>query len=458
MNTNLILNTDSYKASHFLQYPEGTETVYSYIEARGCDDHSIDKCLFFGLQMFIKEYLSKPITIEDVEEAKDIFESHGEPFNYDGWKYIVEHHNGYLPIEIEAVSEGTLVHLNNVLVQVHNTDKKVPWLTSYVETMLLRAIWYPVTVATNSYNIKQDLIKYAKHSGSDLNSIDFKLHDFGARGVSSNESAMIGGIAHLVNFFGTDTVASLVAGRKYYHENMIGYSIPAAEHSTITVWGDDAEVAAYRNMLKQFAKPGSLVAVVSDSYNIFNAASKIWGEILIDEVRGSGATIVVRPDSGNPTIVPIQVIELLMEKYGFSMNEKGYRTLPNCIRVIQGDGINRKSIQKILENLDKAKLTLDNIAFGMGGALLQHVSRDDLKFAMKASYAVIDSKGRNVFKKPIGDTVKSSKSGILALDKMNHRFVTRPKEKVTDNCLRTVFKNGQLLIDETLSEIRQRTR
>lgn len=456
MNSNLILNTDSYKTSHYLQYPKGTQHVYSYIESRGCDDPSVKKTLFFGLQMFIKEYLFKPITMEDVEEAKEVFSLHGVPFNENGWKYIVEKHGGYLPIKIEAVQEGTLVELNNVLVQVHNTDPNVPWLTSYIETMLLRAIWYPVTVATNSYYIKQDLLEYARKTGSDLDGISFKLHDFGARGVSSNESATIGGLAHLVNFLGTDTVAALVAGRKYYHENMAGFSIPAAEHSTITIWGEENEVEAYRNMLKQFAKPGSLVAVVSDSYSIYNATNEIWGKTLKQEVLDSGATIVVRPDSGDPTVVPVQIISLLMKHYGYTTNELGYHTLPDNIRVIQGDGICRKSIQEILKNLDMAKMTLDNIAFGMGGALLQHVNRDTLKFAMKASYGIINDEGREVYKRPSTDKGKASKPGILMLNKEEGKFVTKQYHSSKLNYLHTIFENGRLLIDDSLQNIRQR--
>lgn len=455
---NLILNTDSYKASHYLQYPPGTETVYSYIEARGSEDESIKETVFFGLQMFLKEYLTKPITREDIEEAKSVFELHGEPFNQDDWNYILDKHDGYLPLEISAVPEGSIVGLNNALVQVRNTDPRVPWLTSYVETMLLRAIWYPVTVATNSRYIKRDLLAYAKKSGSSLEGVEFKLHDFGARGVSSYESSMIGGLAHLVNFKGTDTVSAILAGRKYYNEPMAGFSIPAAEHSTITVWGSDSEVDAYRNMLKRFASPGSLVAVVSDSYDIYHAAKYLWGRELKKQVIESGATVVVRPDSGDPTRVPIEVIETLMEEYGYTTNERGYRTLPECIRVIQGDGINRKSIQDILANLDSSKLSLDSISFGMGGALLQQVNRDTFKFAMKACYAIVNGEGRDVSKRPVTSRMKSSKAGVLVLNKdEDDDFITNRRENsVGDDYLEVVYRNGRVVRESTFESIRSR--
>lgn len=247
----VILNTDSYKCSQWNQYPPGTTGVYSYIEARS---GKWTETLFFGLQMFVKEYLTKPITIEDIDEAEDIITAHGEPFNRQGWEYIVNKHGGYLPVLIKAVPEGTLVPIRNVLLTIENTDPECYWLTSYLETALLRAIWYPTTVATNSYESKKIILKSLEKTG-DPSLINFKLHDFGARGVSSKESAGIGGLAHLINFMGTDTIEALIYGRKYYNMPMSGFSIPAMEHSTVTSWGKENEVDAYRNMLRNYGKP-----------------------------------------------------------------------------------------------------------------------------------------------------------------------------------------------------------
>lgn len=456
--TNIILNTDSYKASHFLQYPENTTNVSSYIEARGAKDPDFRRVVVFGIQMFIEKYLTKPITMQDVEEAKELFEAHGEPFNYEGWQRIVTLWNGYLPIEIEALPEGTVAPLSVPLVQVKNTDPECAWLTSYVETALLRAIWYPTTVATLSWTIKQYFKEYAEKSGS-VEGVDFKLHDFGARGVSSEESAGIGGAAHLINFMGTDTISGILYAKKYYNESMAGFSIPAAEHSTITSWGEDNEVEAYENMLKQFAHPGSLLAVVSDSYDIWNAVDTIWGMDLKQKVLDSGATVVIRPDSGDPTTVPIQVIKRLMDKYGFSTNEKGYKTLPKNIRVIQGDGINKDSIRQILRNLEKEKLTLDNLAFGMGGGLLQQVNRDTLQFAMKANAIKIDGEWRDVYKKPVTDAGKTSKAGIQSVFYSGNRLYAGRLDEQTAlvNELKVVFMNGNVIGKTTFSEIRERS-
>ena len=128
---NIILNTDSYKHSHWMQYPEGTTRVHSYIESRGGE---YEKICFFGLQMFIKKYLLNPITLEQIDTAKEITEAHGEPFNYDGWKGILTKHQGKLPIVIKAVPEGSVIPVRNVLVTVENTDPDFPWLTSFIET------------------------------------------------------------------------------------------------------------------------------------------------------------------------------------------------------------------------------------------------------------------------------------------------------------------------------------
>jgi nicotinamide phosphoribosyltransferase len=410
LSKNLLLNTDSYKVSMFKQYPAGTTGVYSYIESRG---GRYDSTLMFGLQAFIKEYLLEPITQADIDVADEILTANGEPFNREGWQYILDKHNGYLPLVIRAVPEGTVVPVKNVLATVENTDPECFWLTTYLETALLRAVWYPTTVATQSKAIKNIIKDYLERTG-DPTLIDFKLHDFGARGVSSMESAGIGGAAHLVNFMGTDTVTGLLYAREYYNAGIAGFSIPAAEHSTITSWGRDGEVDAYRNMLTQFAKPGSIVAVVSDSYDVFNAAEKLWGEALRQQVVDSGATVVIRPDSGDPVTVNRQLIEILGAKFGYTTNAKGFKVLNN-VRLIQGDGINELTVRSILGAFMAGGWSADNIAFGMGGALLQAIDRDTQKFAMKCSSVKVNGEWIDVQKDPITDAGKKSKAGRVKL-------------------------------------------
>lgn len=460
----VIVRTDSYKFSQWLQYPEDTTNISSYIESRGGEPESV----FFGLQAFIKDYLCTPITMANIDRAELIVKAHGLPFNREGWEIILNEYGGFLPIEIEAVPEGTVMPTHNVQVQVKIIDgeTRLAWLTSYIETILLRGVWYPSTVATKSRKMKK-VIAAALHKTSDVPvdaQIMFKLHDFGARGASSGETAILGGMGHLVNFMGTDTFEALEGVMAYYNtDQVVGFSIPASEHSTITSWGRENEILAYENMIKKFAGEGKLYACVSDSFDIYAACRDLWGTQLKDKIIAAGGTLVVRPDSGDPTIVPVEVVEILAERFGTTVNSKGYKVLPPYIRVIQGDGINEHTLPQILENLIAKGFSTENIAFGMGGGLLQAWNRDTLKYAMKAS-ARQDSTGKwhGFSKDPITDHGKKSKEGrlglILGAGLGTSTIMTVPKD-VADrkgNMLRTVYRCGKLLIEDTFEQIRER--
>lgn len=455
MNINPILNVDSYKTSHYLQYPPGAEIVSSYIESRGGEYAG---SVFFGLQMFLKQYLSKPVTQADIDEAAEVLTAHGVPFNQRGWDYIVQEHGGYLPLEIEAVPEGTLLPVSNVLVQARNTDPECAWLTSYIETALLRAVWYPTTIATRSHDCRAIIERALLDTADSTDGLEFKLHDFGARGTSSLETAAIGGAAHLLNFMGTDTISGIVALREYYDAEMPGFSIPAAEHSTITCWGRDRELDAYRNMLDQFSGDGKVLAVVSDSYDLFAAIDELWGGELRDRVINSGGTVVIRPDSGNPADIVCESIRRLMDRFGYRENSKGFLELPDYVRVIQGDGVSPAEIEGILSVMKIHRLSADNVAFGMGGELLQNVNRDTMQFAMKASAIRIDGTWHDVYKEPATDSGKRSKRGRLALIASGSEYQTVPKEstKPGENLLRPVYRNGEVLLEERFSTIRER--
>ncbi|MES3006096.1 MAG: nicotinate phosphoribosyltransferase [Patescibacteria group bacterium] len=450
---NILALTDSYKVTHYPQYPKGTTRVMAFLESRG---GRYNEVLFFGLQAIIKKYLEgQVVTEEKIEEAKAIFAAHfgnSALFNEKGWRHILEKHQGRLPIVINAVPEGMRIPTSNVLMTVMNTDPEVPWLTNYLETLLVQ-VWYPTTVATQSWNMKQTILRYLEETGTP-EQIDFKLHDFGFRGSTSVESAGIGGAAHLVNFKGTDTIEALMVARRFYNESMAGFSIPAAEHSTITSWGRENETVAYRNMLERY--PTGLVAVVSDSYNIYQACEELWGGSLKDEVLARDGTLVIRPDSGDPLIVLPKVLEILGRKFGYEENTKGYKVLNPKVRIIQGDGIDYQTVGTILEVLKQAKWSADNIAFGSGGGLLQKIDRDTQKFAFKCCAIEIDGEWREVMKDPITDPGKKSKAGRLALVKQGGQYKTVRAQFGQVNVLQPVFWNGVLMVDQTLAEIRER--
>src|SRR5262249_12467229 len=264
-------------------------------------------------------------------------------------------------------------------------------------------------------------------------------------------------------FKGTDTVAGIVLLQNYYNATeMPGFSIPASEHSTITAWGKEHELDAYRNMLQAY--PTGTVACVSDSYDIYNACEKLWGEILKPDIMHRNGTLVIRPDSGDPVTVLTKVLEILGEKFGYETNSKGYRVLPPYVRVIQGDGVNMFTIQNMLFQLTKfTGWSADNLAFGMGGALLQQLNRDTQKFAFKCSAAQIAGEWRPVFKDPITDPGKNSKHGRLALVQLQPgQFRTlenvdaHTDDLATEDQLVTVFENGKIMVTDDLGSIRER--
>lgn len=453
---NTVETTDSYKISHWRQYPPKTEVIYSFFESRG---GKYPEVTFFGLQYILKKYLEGVVvTQEDIEEAAEDFALHfGDEtlFNREGWERIVNVHGGKLPVVIRAIPEGTTVPGHNVMLTIENTDPELPWVTNYVET-LLSQVWYPSTVATQSRQMRKLILRYLRETG-DPSLIDFKLHDFGFRGSTSVESAGIGGAAHLVSFKGTDTLQATRVARKYYYERMAGFSIPAAEHSTITSWGKEHEADAYENMLKQF--PEGTIAVVSDSFDVFKACRDLWGKKLKDQVLERNGVLVVRPDSGDPPTVVVKVLNILGEVFGYTLNTKGYKVLNPKVRVIQGDGIDYEMIGLILEAVKQASWSADNIAFGSGGGLLQKVDRDTEKFAFKCSAAQVGGIWRDVMKDPITDPGKRSKAGRMALIKMDGEFWTVSEHEAANhnipNELVEVFRDGELLVDQTFAEIRE---
>ena len=334
---NLVLMTDSYKHSHPFQYPLEANYLHFYLESRGAGKDLGNYTKFFGLQYYIKEYLSKPITQSMVDEAEALLKQHGLPFYKKGFVKIVAKYDGYLPVRIRAVKEGSLIPLHNVLMTIESTDEELFWLPGLLETLLLK-VWYPTTVASIGHTIKETIKDYLEQTADSLDKLGFMLHDFGYRGVSSEESAGIGGAAHLTNFLGTDTLAAIRFCKKYYNEEMAGFSIPASEHSTMTSWGEgtQCEKKAFENMIEQFGDQSVLYACVSDSWD-FKQAIQTWIS-LKDKVKAKKANLVIRPDSGDAVENILYALDKLSKGYGFTTNSKGYKVLDG-VALIQGDGV-----------------------------------------------------------------------------------------------------------------------
>lgn len=466
---NIFLHADSYKASHFSMYPKGTNKVYSYVESRG---GYLEETVFFGLQVLVRKLRYMFPTMADVEEAHKFYKLHGEPFNYEGAKQLVE--LGYFPLEIKAVKEGTVLPSKNVLVSITNTHPDFGWLVSFLETILLNGTWYPTTVASFSRACKKIITSaYEKTVDNDRHAaIDFALQDFGFRGTSSIESAGIGALGHLVNFKGSDTVVANIVSSNHYNCDIAGFSVPAAEHSTITAWGKAGEVDAYINILDRY--PTGVVSVVSDSYDVYHAVSDIFGRQLKERILARDGVFVVRPDSGDPITVLFGdktidlktevdehrvlegkgIIQILWERFGGYINSKGYKVLNDKVRILQGDGINIHSLADICDMLVAEGWSAENLVFGMGGGLLQCHDRDTMRFACKCSYIEIDGVGRDVFKNPSTDPGKKSKRGMLSLIQHPSGEYETVSEERDDDLLETVFLNSEIMRQQSLDEIR----
>jgi len=453
---NPLFDTDSYKYSHAGMFPAGTEIASATILARA-PWGDLDEVVFFGLQFELARLAALRITQDMIDEAAPVLRAHGLALYVQGWQRIVDAHEGRLPVRIDALPEGSVVRPGVPQVRVENTDPLLWWLPSFLETRLLRAVWYPSTVASLSragLNVIRQM--RVRTDGSDAG-IAFALHDFGARGASSFESAAIGGAAHLVNAQGTDTVPALMALRNVYGADMAGYSIPATEHTIMTAEGPEGELGVMRRLLA--ANPTGLLAVVSDSYDLMRAVREYWGKALRAEVLGRDGTLVIRPDSGDPVEIVPDVIEALMGAFGATLTPTGYRILPPQVRVIQGDGITRTTIPLILEAMEARGLAAGNLAFGMGGGLLQQVTRDAFGYAMKTNALRVGGVWRDTFKDPItakgGKTSARGRQGAFIT---GAGLVARRIEAIPAGCdaLVPVFEDGRLLVVQRIEEVRAR--
>ena len=460
IENNICLLTDSYKVTHHYFYPEGTEKIYSYLESRvGAE---FNKTIFYGLQYIIKKYLEGQIvTQEKIDEADNLIANHiGEGiFNKEGWQYILDEHDGYLPIEIKAVAEGSPVDVGNALMTVENTDKKSYWLPNYLEPLLLQ-VWYPSTVATLSAEVRKLCNFYLEVTGSVKDNLDFMLHDFGYRGATSTESAMFSGSAHLLSFSGTDTIAALTIPGNYYNDSdLYGFSVQATEHSVMTSLGPDGEISQILNVIDN-AKDGVLSMVI-DSYNYKNflteagrSGSEI-NEAILKFLDTEGNKVVFRPDSGEPVSTTIDCLNLLSEGFGSHLNDAGYKIFDLNIGLLWGDGLNYQKIRDILFAMKSNGWAAQNIIFGMGGGLHTAVNRDTQRNAFKCSAQLRDGVWYDIFKNPL-DSSKKSKTGRFKLVKNNNSFKTIPINAEGEDYLQTVFKDGKLLVNDDFQNIKNR--
>lgn len=465
---NNISDVDSYKFSHFPAYVPGMSQMMSYLESRGGE---FDTCTLFGLQVILHRYLSKAFTFADVDEEQLWAINHGVPFNRDGFLHILNRYDGKMPVKIRAIPEGLVVPVKNVIMTVESVnDPKCFWITNWLETKLSR-VWYPSVIAIASRETKKVWKHYLDMSSDDTNAeISFKHHDFGSRGVTCLEQAEMGGAAHLLSFLGSDTVAGIKCANHYYDEVMAGFSIPATEHSTMTVWGRNGEREALRNWISKMLIERNvmsglpkLAACVADSYNVYEFIKMVCEDEFLSMIKDSDGSLVIRPDSGDPLeVLPkiLDTFETHLPEGDITVNSKGYKLLPSCIRLIWGDGINRRSTGKILESLVDMKWSASNLALGSGGGLLMDVNRDTQKFAFKCCHALVNYTSVDVRKDPITDPGKRSKTGRLDLimtpDGYKTVAIPHGLDSHPHSVMNTVFDVGDITYHTTFEECRHR--
>jgi nicotinamide phosphoribosyltransferase len=485
MKMNPLMLIDFYKADHRRQYPEGTELVYSNFTPRKFRSDENQQLVFFGLQYFVKEYLIKQWNegFFNVPKEKVITDYKRRMDNALGKdsipiEHISELHDlGYLPLVVKGLPEGTIVSPKIPVVTVYNTQAKFFWLTNYLESLMSAILWKPSTSATTAFQYRKTFNKYAKETVSDTN-IDFVYwqgHDFSFRGMSGIEDACISGAGHLLSFFGTDTVPSIDFHEMYYNANsekeMVGGSVPATEHSVMCMGTKDNEIGTFQRLISNLY-PNGIVSIVSDTWDFWSVITEFLPK-LKSQILARNGKVVIRPDSGDPVKIIIGdkdaipgspeykgAIECMWEIFGGTTTEKGYKLLDSHIGLIYGDSITLQRQKEILEGLKQKGFCSFNVVLGIGSYTYEYVTRDTYGFAMKATYGEVNGEARNIFKSPkTDDGTKKSAKGLLRVTEENNKLILKDEctwEEEKQGLLQTVFENGKLVKDETLSQIRER--
>ncbi|QDZ24410.1 nicotinamide phosphoribosyltransferase [Chloropicon primus] len=444
--------SDSYKAGHFTQYPKATEaSAYGEFRRGYNKDKEDTRCVFYGIRYIVETFLHKKWTKQEVDNIAKFYDTHKAPFNTrypwpeDLFYSIVEECDGYFPIKLEALPEGTCVNSHVPVFQI-TAEGKYTGLVTFFETLLCQ-VWYPTTVATLSRRCRQIVEDAFDRSVEEEKNflIPSRLHDFGFRGCTCAEQSVIGGCAHLLNFEGSDTMSAAYYAQFVLNGGKpVASSIPATEHSVMMSW--ETEKEAIENMIEVYGD--GLFACVMDSYDYAKALNEILPSVASKKnAKGDGGYMVLRPDSGDPVEAVLMALEAAEKVFGCTTNAKGYKVINGC-GVIQGDGINIDGLRKILEAAMAAGYSAENVAFGMGGGLLQKVNRDTMSFATKLSAIVPEATGveRIVMKAPKTDVGKTSLPGKLAVKYVESGDGFRtptvfPKDQVGDseNLLRVVY-------------------
>ena len=478
---NPLLLTDGYKVDHRRQYPDNTTLVYSNWTPRKSRIDGVEEVVFFGLQYFLKKYI-----IHDFEEyffkrpkaevvakySRRINNYLGE--NQVGIKHIEDLHDlGYIPMVFKALPEGASVPIRVPMFTMYNTLPEFFWLTNYFETLLSAVVWLPCNSATIAKQYRLVLDKYANETSSMPEFVDWQGHDFSMRGMGGIEAAVTSAAGHLLSFKGTDTIPAIEFFEEYYNANsdveLIGGSVAATEHSVMCMGTTEGEFETFKRLICEIY-PKGIVSIVSDTWDLWKVLTDYLPR-LKQEIISREGKVVIRPDSGDPVDIICGnpngkneqekkgVIELLWDVFGGSTNSKGFKELIPQIGAIYGDSITVERGTNICERLKQKGFASTNVVLGIGSFTYQYNTRDTFGFAMKATYGEVNGEGRAIFKDPITDDgTKKSAKGLMKIELENGKYklidqVSWEQEKQGE--LKEVFRDGKLLIDHSLIEIRK---
>lgn len=450
---------DGYKLGHAEQYPKDVTLIFSNFTPRK-SRRGMTHIVFFGLQYFIKKYLIEEWKAKffDVSKKKAIGQYRDLLTNYIDESLIKTeklealHDLGYLPLEIHALPEGSLVNIGVPAVVMWNNHPEHAWLVNYMETLMSAILWPMCTSATTAYEYRKILDAYAKKTSSDEGFVDYQAHDFSFRGMFGLEAAMMSGAAHLLCFKGSDTIPAISFIRQYYNYNNApnnllfpACTVPATEHSVMCAGGKDNELGTFKRLITE-VYPSGIVSIVSDTWDFWNVITNYARE-LKDIILTREGRVVFRPDSGHPTEIICGnlgnnrgAIDVLWDIFGGTVNEKGYKELDPHVGLIYGDSITIEICEEICKRLEEKGYASTNVVFGVGSFTYQHVTRDTDGWAMKATYLENDSTGpMSLFKDPVTDDgTKRSAKGLLAVYETENGFELKQEatwEEVKDCAL-----------------------
>ncbi len=480
---------DAYKIGHKDQYKEGTEYVYSNLTARSGNHSNIPNSrgvIWLGLQFVIKDILINTWNDTFFNQDKDTVVAKYKRIVSNVLGYSVDashmeelHDLGYLPVHIKALPEGSFVPYGVPMMTIVNTHPKFYWVTNMLETMISAETWGMVTSATTYYEYRKNFIKYAKLTGAPLEGVPFQGHDFSMRGMSSSLSAATSSFAALAaGSYGTDTLPAIQIAEEYYGANsdteIVGMSVNATEHSVMCSHGKEDEIKTFHTLITE-TYPEGILSIVSDTWDFWKVVTDYLPKLKPTILAREGK-VVIRPDSGNPVDIicgvqndPILIptdpeyrglIECLWDTFGGTINEKGYKVLDEHIGAIYGDSITLERQKQILSRLESKGFCSSNIVLGIGSYTYQYVTRDTHGMAIKATNVVIGGESIPIFKDPkTDDGTKKSAKGLLRVS-LNNRGQYELRDDVSSymetesNQLKTVFHNGSLVTETSLTKIR----